>query len=494
MRIAEITLLAFIDDTRVLVSEGVRKDISDRISAAVSDVDRNAKIKYGAEREDHLKQWLSEERPLSYSDDFRTGAFVSLLGAVMPSHDQLHVGLPNFEENYIAPSDFVKLLLDMSAPRSSPRARISPVSPVVKNGSFFPLLKEAHSKLLSLAPQDDDDFVSRIFKLVVEHLKIRFVPASPASSGRSGRRITRPVFNSWSQLGRPDSPLILEAITQARLPTASERVVSQVFEKVVASDSNADWAAKKLTLNTLRTVLKKTRLPTDFRVITKFSEEYVEQTYVFVRQHYDGTKPLHHLALLIGIVVSNLLPRLFVGDCQRSDFAFADTPDKVLAVYQTKPWVERPNKKGLTDKSIFIAMVTTFIIAIYEPSSPLRKHIAESQRHGLGDAWTYKHSELFLSSFSSSYLFFSIAVKGLSYTTFIRLGIFWGKSYGAFDKGTYGADWGCHDLTHIEYIYNTLVTKLEEQPHGPYDALSFLIGEHNARDFAKHLGLVVGSM
>lgn len=101
-----------------------------------------------------------------------------------------------------------------------------------------------------------------------------------------------------------------------------------------------------------------------------------------------------------------------------------------------------------------------------------------------------KNIVCFLFSFPLSYLIFLEAVKGLSYTTFIRLGVIWGCGKGAFDKGMFGRSWGCHDDAHIESMYTTLVSKLEEQPLGPFDALSFLIGQPNALVFAKRLNLI----
>ncbi len=68
----------------------------------------------------------------------------------------------------------------------------------------------------------------------------------------------------------------------------------------------------------------------------------------------------------------------------------ADSKDDVRRIFADIDWISK-SKKGMADRAIFISMFTTFIIAIYEEDSPLRKHMDSAQRRGLGDVWTSKH-------------------------------------------------------------------------------------------------------
>jgi hypothetical protein len=82
----------------------------------------------------------------------------------------------------------------------------------------------------------------------------------------------------------------------------------------------------------------------------------------------------------------------------------------------------------------------------------------------------------------------------VAYTTLIRLGIAWGKGLGAYEKGTFGIHWGCHSPRYIDILYKTLLAKLKESengnPFGPFDSLSVLIGDKNARFFCqRHIGV-----
>jgi hypothetical protein len=75
-------------------------------------------------------------------------------------------------------------------------------------------------------------------------------------------------------------------------------------------------------------------------------------------------------------------------------------------------------------------------------------------------------------------------MKGVTYNNLIRLGVLWGKGQGAYEGGTFDVNWGCHSPEHVGSMYEELKTKLDSGlPYGPFDALSLLIGDRNARVF-----------
>lgn len=77
----------------------------------------------------------------------------------------------------------------------------------------------------------------------------------------------------------------------------------------------------------------------------------------------------------------------------------------------------------------------------------------------------------------------------MTYTNLIRLRLAWGKEKGAYDKGRFGKGWGCYKLEYINRLYKALRKILgqnvKENPYVPFDALSLLIGDKNARAFCK---------
>jgi hypothetical protein len=497
MRILEIAFQSFFDDTKQLVADGVRKDIALCLSRAQSPDEKRAITIRGRERERNLKRWLLLDRPLAYGQNDPDQAYQTLVQAVVSDENRISHGLPNLDEHAMTPSNFVKLLLEMSRPNSpSP-----PQAPAVFNGSFIHVLKLAHQNLIILSKVEDEeaenDFVSGVFRYAVKHLKVCFFPSHRPWTNSQVAPNKKAVHDSWGHLGirDPEAPRICPQ--PSTRPSSSQRAADTALDSALAKDCNAEWFLRSLSLENLHSILQKTNLPSDFGNPSRAQAAYVNDTYKWVKEVYDGTKRIHHLALLVSIIASQLLPYLFMPkEIDISAFEGATTKKKVRELYGNIEWVGK-KKKGQKQKPIFVAMFTTFIIALYEPSSPLRRHMQSSRRHGLGDGWTTKHSKLISCFPPHTFTLlntFYLAVKGVSYTTLIRLGIAWGKGTGAYDKGTFGIQWGCHLPRYIDHLYKTLLAKLKESengnPFGPFDSLSVLIGDKNARLFCqRHIGV-----
>lgn len=94
--------------------------------------------------------------------------------------------------------------------------------------------------------------------------------------------------------------------------------------------------------------------------------------------------------------------------------------------------------------------------------------------------------------YCSKCLTFLLAPKGVTFNNLIRLGVVWGEGAGAYDRGAFNKDWGCHEEEHIQQLRKQLCEKLSslpENPFGPFDALCLLIGDRNARIFSQQLEL-----
>ena len=200
-QITEMAFMAFLDDMKQLVAEGVHSDITCCILEASPD-DKMVKVEYGDMREKYLKEWLKVAMPLSYgSCDDKGKTYKALVRAVVLQKKNIRHGLPNRGEASMSKKAFVDLLVTMSSP--SP-ATVS--SPVLKDGSFLPILKEVHSHLLSLSgqrsPVNQQAFMFTQFVHVVDNLKIRLVPFHlPWGEGRQGAPRKKVTFNAWHSLG-----------------------------------------------------------------------------------------------------------------------------------------------------------------------------------------------------------------------------------------------------------------------------------------------------
>jgi hypothetical protein len=263
------------------------------------------------------------------------------------------------------------------------------------------------------------------------------------------------------------------------------------YNNAVTTDSNAPWVANTLTLKTLRSVLNRTNLPMDFVRPSPTGVAYVDDTYTWVKDNYTGTNPIHHLALLVAVIVStSLLPYLYPPANARSILMNASDPKKVRKAYNDMEWTSR-GTRGMTDKSIFVSMITTFIIAIYEPRSPLRVKMLVAPHKGLGDPWTKKYSA---SPFCFVYNFICLdcilfsGSKGLKQGLFVRLGLLWAKDTAGLDKGIFADRWGCYEPPVLINLHDRLISALDSNdPYVPFEALSILIGPKGATFFCKDI-------
>jgi hypothetical protein len=400
LHVCEIAMDAFLEDTKRLVTVGVRADIARR-SANASSAEESAQVSArGKMREDRLRSWLKAPFPLAYGVEEKETTFKLLLEAVSPDDHAVAHGLPNWTEHCTSYDELAKDLFDMSKPQRPTAAK----APVVRNGSFLPVLKIVHQALFKLfegnvGAETQERNVIWLLRRSLRMFRIQFFPAAKPRSGTSGAPNSKPVFDSWGNLGKKDkkgdrSRKDVDGGIQGSRATVPAATVA--LNNAIATDCNAEWTAKDLDLRTLRTAICKTSLPTDFTVPSLSEEKYVDDTYRWVKEHYDGTKKIHHLALLVGIIVaSTVVPDVFMPTGMKARFANAKTEEMVREVFDEMKWESKAGKRGMSDRTIFVGMFTTFIIAIYEEESPLRKHMDSAHRRGLGDVWTAKHCEHF---------------------------------------------------------------------------------------------------
>jgi hypothetical protein len=316
-----------------------------------------------------------------------------LVQAVAPDEYSVAHGLANWDEFAKNPYSLAVELFNMSKPKKPAPAK----APVVRKGTFLPVLKVVHRALIDISNEPTDDgireFVIDIFQRSIIEFKIRFFPAQMAKSSSMGRPCTKPIFNSWGNLGEPDKKLNSGKRSSTPPIVHPAKIASY---NAMGGDTNVGWNANKLSFGKLKNFLNKMTLPSDYTLPSRSTiAPYVDETYDWVRDNYDGTKPLHHLALLTSIIVSStLLPNMFIPEEAKALFINATTEHDVRRIYDNLEWKDK-KKGGQTERCFFISMFTTLIIALYEEKSPLRRHMAASSRQALGSAWTTKHSQPF---------------------------------------------------------------------------------------------------
>ena len=397
MRICNIAFDAFFEDVKELVADGVRKDVKARVLLASQGPSTgwNAALAHAKTREDCLVSWLETEYPLGYGDNGGDGTFRLLIRAISPNEDSIKDGLPHWSENSIAPFDFVEDLFRMSTSTNPTQ----PTAPVLQAGAFLPVLKIAHDSILKLLDDTDPKvrvkFLKKVLREALKVFHVHFFPFHLPNSRARGSPYRKPVFNSWANLGGRDTghdiPLDVLASGSSNPRVPPESIASK---RAIADDCNADWSTKLLDLKSLKDVLNKTSLPIDF-TLSNPEDDYVRDTYEWVRVHYNGANPIHHLALLVAIMVaSTFLPYVFYPGESKHLFRDATSPAAVRDIYNSLDWTTK-KKKGLVNQPIFIGMFTAYFIGLYEKNSPLRVLMATKKLGGLGDPWTSKHCTRF---------------------------------------------------------------------------------------------------
>ena len=198
------------------------------------------------------------------------------------------------------------------------------------------------------------------------------------------------IFNAWCHLG------LWELCSDLSFPlykpslSSSEQAVANAHAFALVRDLNTDWYVKDITLTQCCTSL-------DFPLtlaISLMARLYMSLTpmprfvLIMMAQNWHTTLSLLWPSMLLWCFLA-----FFLSDdpSLTGHFAEATTKKEVHVLYNSILWVKRTKKRGMKDTTIFIAMFTVFNIALYEPDSPLSKHIAASPRKGLGDPWIEKY-------------------------------------------------------------------------------------------------------
>ncbi|KAG2146603.1 uncharacterized protein EDB93DRAFT_1250884 [Suillus bovinus] len=452
---AEIAFRVYFDDVKHLVHAKVLHEIE----PALEGDDRHAR-RVAKDRQTALGRWLDEDYPLSYS-----GPLAYLLRAVVDTNDgntalQLtssHLGnkpISFFVDNVIKQST-------TNLPRRQP--------PFIAGGNFLAVMRVAIEEMKRCAGRDSiqgkdvDFFVSEAVSHVCESLKINHIPWTANPTLDRGNHSSTIVHNVWLNLGATGAP---KPVPSASFLTRRESIQVAVLNssaQVQLRDSRADWSANEVRLNDFASVLHKVVLPIEWNTdhaSLPCSSQYIADTYNYVRTIFNPSIPLHRLALIVSIAFSGLVPCVYAPPLQK---ARIPTGSYDLALYtRNLEWVSRP-KKGGNNAEPFITMVTTFIIALYDPQSPTSS-ISDVKE------WVRKHSN-----------------KGITTLALCRLGLAKACTTRALFSSKWGIDIQALTSSEIAEKHEEVIRLLKTGgAYGGYDAIMYLMGKRTADHLAKN--------
>ncbi|KIN99500.1 hypothetical protein M404DRAFT_10368 [Pisolithus tinctorius Marx 270] len=376
-----IALQVHEDDIRNLVKEGVTQSTQ-----------RHNSLK--TERLLALENWLSiKDKPLGYGNS----AYTHLVQAICKESHMLIHGLPMSAQNPQSVSWFAETLIS-SADSSS----CSTHAPFIAGGGGLHVMRAALGEARKYLEHDTDSNHNDIIAIIVKvanKRQIMNIPWSPDRTGGRGRPQSNVVHDVWINLGKPS--IGQENRTQFLAPSERRNhAASQSAIAAATSDSRAPWSIDNTSIQDLHQILNHENLPIEWdisHVALSNCQEYVKETYHWVEEHYNGSKPAHQTAILLAIIFSSILPNIMHHKCPEH-LRISSSQSTITHAVRTSPWqAPPPGRKGFSDHNPFIVMMSTFIIAMYEPESPLRQYI-RTHNGALGASWTDKHGGMSLIS------------------------------------------------------------------------------------------------
>ncbi|KAI6044350.1 hypothetical protein EDC04DRAFT_2599410 [Pisolithus marmoratus] len=463
--IADIALKVYFDDVKQLVYSKVMEGLNPMIDANDPVLKHTTRDHYMA-----LSHWMDEARLLSYTP----GVLSNLLHAVaVPDAGNFQLTpsvLGQKPVSFLAES--ILTAITLATGHRKP--------PFISGGNFYHVACVTVEEMKSIARcagvkcQDEKHFLVDAFCCAFESLKVNNVPWSGNPQHTIGCPSTATIHDVWLNLGAKGPTSSITSTTFSQNHSVG-LLALHASEDIQASDAHGDWSALDICLLTFESILHKVNLPSEWKLSYLSAEQappYVTDAYHFVRNKYDGSKPLHQLATLCAVACTGLIPSIFPPE----KISYPSRKVQYEAYIRDLDWVTRKNRKGITAAEPFIMMVISFIISLYEPDSPISHHIWDSSDLKL---WWAKHTKwnINICPLPSS----MIREKHAEVIHLLKTG----GRYGGFDAmryliGTKAAD----ILNEKHYVYaHALPLSLLQQPS------SSKHGHHEVDDGEEALGM-----
>lgn len=357
------------------IRESVQKLVEVATKRYVDDVDETIST-HARARRTALKSWLKDKNPLSNEPNGQLGGNYAMLSIMLCSD-------PNSEDPLLAlskkPLTYEGLLeiLNVFAMTLNQRRP----APLTKTGGFQYVLPIAYQMIRQLIPAGNNkkECWSHTLIHMMKEMKIHFIPWHKESPNAYAID-----FEIWTSL-RP-----IKSIPHSATKTFEGRV-QEAAATVIRLDPYAPWDLPD-RLSNMKELWKKTVLPLCWNIqyaSLSGKADYLTEMYRYVAQHYDGSHWTHHLALIVAICFSRVVPNICFDNA--ASISATDSPGITEEIRQMD-WVpaQSSSHKGTVAPLPFIVMMSTALIGFWDKESPLNKHLV-TNRGAMGKAWTDKH-------------------------------------------------------------------------------------------------------
>jgi hypothetical protein len=385
--IAYHALTMLIQDTKGMVRKAVSTQLKEGLRSANPRTQRHTK-----NRSDALTKWEKSEVGLTWNGPQTEGGYAALL-IILNDDPNTHPSQLKHSQDGWTYDHVAEHLMNMANGSSTISA------PALKDGAFINALPIAARQISDYAPDEhlQKEFCVQIFSTMMRKMKIHFLPWHRDGVGRSSPRAVR--VDCWMVINRNTDRHRSDKGKEKVIDLTLEEEMESVATTLAASNPTAPWTIPT-HLSEMGSLWNKTVRPDDWdleqaslsHARAKSAHEYVWKTYEYVEKVYDGTLWQHHMALVWAILFSRVTPNLFHTKPTNLD-RISDSKE-ISRRIRSLPWIggTSKNHKGVTARTPYITMLSTAIIALRDPNSPLSIRAA-GKSNSLGVPWTDKHGE-----------------------------------------------------------------------------------------------------
>ena len=381
-------IVILINDIKVLITAHVKSAVQRSLGVRDPII-----TTHGNDRLVALKRWLKSKNPLSWKENGQPGGNYALLSIMLRLDPAATRPLLAISDKAFSYKDFAMWLQPFITKIGQPRP-----APLTKNGGFQHAIFIAYQMVLRLVPPGNDSLAywSSHFGAMFKTMEIHLLPWHKNTPRSFALDYS---LSSWTSL----------CTTSPLGSLAPKSFVENVFEQAsLASDADpfAPWDIPAY-LGDMKALWQKKSLPSCWLLeaaslkSSNSPSDIVYLSYKYVLENYDGAIWSHHLALIIAICFSRVVPYICFDQNYTID---TKSSSEVMDTIRSMEWIksQSPSSKGTTAPLPFVVMMLTALISFWDRKSLFAKHLAANS-HVLGKSWTDKHG-----AFPSSiFLFFS---------------------------------------------------------------------------------------
>ena len=481
LAIADVMVNVLVEDMKAMVSQDIRKDISDTTEDDIA-VLTPLNAHHHNKRTTSLDTWLTSTYPFAhgYGGGHNMEVYSLLNQAVNSDVANIAKGLPNPLNERITITALAEGLYT-SAINSHGNGAVT--APLRRKGTALSVFRCGIETMTPYGPVDATpaklkEWIVNVIEVAIQKNRIMFIPwCTPTAAG--GRTRT-PSTWSWIPIDMPSTHSGAAQLTrftkmsQAVLSVAEQhaKMVADATETAKQDNEMAPWSALDKPLCFLGTHIRRRIPPKEFDIkyaavkAPKSDDEpdVNHALYTWLVDELNLYDPIHQLALYIAVMFSRIPPNISFPQTSKKTFVLRD-PRNVASICEdirTAAWIPPPNGdvSGKSEGLPYITLFVGYFLGLWSPNSPLPGLFNSSNSRTMRTAFNNKHHK-----------------KGITPFNLIRVGIAEPITAKAAKGGQFGVDWKFRSDEELIALHADLTMCFStDEPFGAYDGFAELFG------------------